>query len=130
MQTKNKQHIVVVDDDADTREMLCAMLNRAGFKTTAAADAEEAVAHVGERVPDLLVIDYMLPEVDGMTTLQRCRSLPGAKQTPAILLTADDRLATLERAITRGFNEFVPKPILDNDAFIERLRDVLARRPA
>jgi DNA-binding NarL/FixJ family response regulator len=44
------------------------------------------------------------------------------------MLTADDRLATLQHALDRGFDEFLPKPILDNDEFVERLKSVMARR--
>jgi CheY-like chemotaxis protein len=80
-------------------------------------------------MPDLLLIDYMLPETDGITTLQRCRAEPGGKQAKAVMLTADSRLPTLERALSLGFDEFLPKPILDNDEFLKRINDVMIRRP-
>ena len=79
-------------------------------------------------MPDLLLIDYMLPETDGMTTLKRCRAEPGGKDVRAVMLTADIRLVTLERALALGFDEFLPKPILDQDGFIQRINDVITRR--
>ena len=125
---KQRKSIVVVEDNPDTLELICTMVAEAGFAVTGVSNAHDAVERVRERVPDLLIIDYMMPEADGLTTLQRCRALPGARKTLAVMLTADDRLATLELAIARGFDEFIPKPIMDNDEFIQRLNSVFARR--
>jgi CheY-like chemotaxis protein len=63
-----------------------------------------------------------------MTTLQRCCAEPGAKDVRAVMLTADSRLATLERELSFGFDEFLPKPILDQDGFLQRINDVMTRR--
>ena len=76
----------------------------------------------------MFLIDFMLPETDGMTTLQRCRAEPGGKDVRAVMLTADIRLVTLERALALGFDEFLPKPILDQDGFLQRINDVMTRR--
>jgi CheY-like chemotaxis protein len=73
-------------------------------------DANEPVQRMQERVADLPLIDYMMLETDGMTTLQRCHAEPGGKQVRALMLTSDSRLVTLELALTLGFNEFLPKP--------------------
>ena len=127
-QDSERKHVVVVDDDADILDMLCTLLRSNGYSAAGAHDAKEAVSQVQERVPDLLLIDYMLPETDGMTTLQRCRAEPGGKQAKAIMLTADARLVTLQRALSLGFDEFVPKPILDEGEFLQRIEDVLSRR--
>ena len=121
------KQILVVDDEPDTLNMLCTVLRTGGFMAVGVKDADAAVEQVRERVPDLFLIDYMMPETDGMTTLQRCRALPGAKNVRAIMLTADSRLVTLERAISRGFDEFLCKPILDHDEFLQRLKDVMGR---
>ena len=122
-----RKHILVIDDEPDILEMLCTLLRSGGFTATGVKDADAAVEQVRERVPDLFLIDYMMPEADGVTTLQRCRALPGAKHAKAVMLTADSRIATLERAISRGFDEYLCKPIMDEDEFLQRLNDVLAR---
>jgi len=122
------KHILIVDDDLDILELLCTLLRVNGYTAVGAHDASEAVERVRERMPDMLLIDYMLPEIDGMTTLQRCRSEPGGKHVRAIMLTADSRLVTLERALALGFDEFLPKPILDHDEFLRRINDVMTRR--
>ena len=124
----DRRHILVIDDEPDVLELLCAMLRDAGFTAAGVTNADDAVEQVRERVPDLFLIDYMMPETDGMTTLQRCRALPGAKRVPAVMLTADSRLVTLERALSRGFDEFLAKPIMDDADFLLRLKEVMSRR--
>src|SRR5262245_58450321 len=124
----NRKHILVVDDDPDTLELLCTLLRVNGYAAVGVPDANAAVDSVRERMPDMLLIDYMLPEIDGMTTLQRCRAEIGGKEVRAVMLTADSRLATLERALALGFDEFVPKPILDHAEFLRRIDDVMTRR--
>jgi len=127
---QDRKDIIVVDDDPTIVELLCTLLSGNGYTARGAYNADEAVVRMQERVPDLLLIDYMMPETDGLTTLQRCRTQPGGKSVRAVMLTADSRLATLERALALGFDEFLPKPILDNDEFLQRIDDVITRRSA
>ena len=122
------KQVLVIDDDPDTLEFLCTLLRMHGYTAVGVPDAKKAVARIRERVPDLFLIDFMLPETDGMTTLQHCRAEPGGKDVRAVMLTADSRLATLERALSCGFDEFLPKPILDQDGFLQRINDVMTRR--
>jgi CheY-like chemotaxis protein len=125
---EERNHVLIVDDDPDILEFLCTLLDGNGYTAVGVKDANAAVERVRERVPDLLLIDYMLPETDGMTTLQRCRAEPGGKSVRAVMLTADSRLVTLERALALGFDEFLPKPILDQGEFLQRISDVMTRR--
>jgi CheY-like chemotaxis protein len=122
------KQILIVDDDPDILELLCTLLRGDGYTVIGAHDADAAVARLQESVPDLLLIDYMMPETDGMTTLQRCRAEPGGKHVRAVMLTADSRLVTLELALAVGFDEFLPKPILDQAEFLQRINDVISRR--
>ncbi len=130
MHTQNdRKDILIVDDDPDIVEFLCMLLRDHGYTANGASNANAAIERMREHVPDLLLIDYMLPETDGMTTLQRCRTEPGGKHVRAVMLTADSRLVTLERALALGFDEFLPKPILDHAEFLHRIDDVMTRRP-
>jgi len=122
------KQILVVDDDPDTLELLCELLRINGYAVVGVPDAKSAVERVREQVPDMFLIDYMMPETDGMTTLKRCRAEPGGKDVRAVMLTADIRLVTLERALALGFDEFLPKPILDQAGFLLRINDVMTRR--
>ena len=124
----DRKHILIVDDDPDILEFLCTLLRANGFTAVGARDTDAAVERLRDRVPDLLLIDYMMPETDGMTTLQRCRAEPEGRHVRAVMLTADTRLAILERALARGFDEFLPKPILDHGEFLQRINDVITRR--
>jgi CheY-like chemotaxis protein len=124
----DRKHILIVDDDPDILEFLCTLLRANGFTAVGAHDTNAAVERLRDRVPDLLLIDYMMPETDGMTTLQRCRAEPEGRHVRAVMLTADTRLAILERALARGFDEFLPKPILDHGEFLQRINDVITRR--
>jgi two-component system, OmpR family, phosphate regulon response regulator PhoB len=124
----NRKQVLVIDDDPDTLELLCTLLRMNGYTAVGVPDAKAAVERVRERVPDLFLIDFMLPETDGMATLQRCRAEPGGKDARAVMLTADSRLVTMERALALGFDEFLPKPILDQDRFLQRINDVMTRR--
>jgi CheY-like chemotaxis protein len=127
-ETDPRKHILIVDDDPDTLELLCTLLHTDGYRTVGVSDANAAVDQVRQQAPDMLLIDYMLPQTDGMTTLQRCRAEPGGKEARAVMLTADSRLVTLERALALGFDEFLPKPILDQAEFLQRIDDVMTRR--
>jgi DNA-binding response OmpR family regulator len=68
----DRKQVLVVDDDSDILELLCTLLRDNGYTAIGAHDANSAVAWVRENVPDLLLIDYMLPETDGMAILRRC----------------------------------------------------------
>jgi CheY-like chemotaxis protein len=124
----DRKQILIVDDDPDTLELLCTMLDTHEYAAVGVSNANAAVDNVRQQMPDMLLIDYMLPETDGMATLQRCRAEPGGKDARAVMLTADSRLATLERALALGFDEFLAKPILDQEEFLGRINDVMVRR--
>jgi len=121
------KRVLVVDDNADALKMICTVLTDAGFVAVGASNADDAVECVRAQVPNLLIIDYFMPGADGVVTLRRCRALPGTSNMIAVMLTADERLSTLEHALARGFDEFLTKTSL-GDGFIERLRDVIARK--
>ena len=62
----DRKHVLIVDDDPDTLELLCTLLDTNGYSAVGVSNANAAVENVRQRVPDLLLIDYMLPEIDGM----------------------------------------------------------------
>ena len=125
-----KPSILLVEDEAALVTLLTYNLERSGFEVRAAMDGEEALTMVAERVPDLVVLDWMLPKVSG---LEVCRQLRRGKTTvrlPVIMLTArgeeEDRLRGLEA----GADGYVTKPFSPTE-LIARIRAVLRRvRPA
>jgi len=117
--------ILVVDDEPTIAEVVARYLERAGYATETAADGLEAVRLAGERRPDLIVLDLMLPQLDGLEVLRRLRDGVAA-DTPVILLTAkgerNDRIAGLRS----GADDYVVKPFSPTE-LVARVDAVLRR---
>lgn len=117
--------ILVVDDDAKTVELVKLYLNRDGYKVLTSHDGIEALRLARESRPDLIVLDLMLPGLDG---LQVCRSLRAESDVPIIMLTAktteQDRLTGLDL----GADDYVTKPFSPRE-LAARVRAVLRRLP-
>jgi PAS domain S-box-containing protein len=105
--------VLVVDDEADSRELLRAVLEQCGSKVTTADSAAEALAFFEADIPDLLISDIGMPGEDGYTLIRKVRSLPKEKggRIPAIALTAYARVEDRIRALNAGFQVHIPKPV-------------------
>lgn len=120
-------HVLVVDDDAELREILQERLTNYGFIATAVKDGKAMFAELSERAPDLILLDVMLPGEDGLELCRRLRS-PGSPyiRIPVIFLTAlgetTDRVVGLEL----GGDDYLPKPFQTRE-LIARIRAVLRR---
>ena len=115
--------ILVVEDEPSIREVVSLYLRRAGYDVTGVADGRVALEHLADQLPDLVVLDLMLPEVDG---LEITRWLRERGDTPIIMLTArrdePDRIAGLEM----GADDYVVKPFSPQE-LVSRVRAVLRR---
>ncbi len=120
------RRVLVVDDDAKTVELVKLYLNRDGYRVLTAGDGVEALHLAREGHPDLIVLDLMLPGMDG---LEVCRLIREESDIPIIMLTArttdQDRLAGLEL----GADDYVTKPFSPRE-LAARVRAVLRRLPA
>ncbi|MFI8824787.1 response regulator transcription factor [Streptomyces sp. NPDC053431] len=118
--------ILVVDDDPTVAEVVTGYLDRSGFAVEHAADGPEALLRAGERRPDLVVLDLMLPGLDG---LEVCRRLRETGPVPVIMLTArgdeEDRITGLEV----GADDYVTKPFSPRELVL-RVESVLRRSRA
>jgi CheY-like chemotaxis protein len=105
--------VLVVDDDADTCDLLTAILQKAGAKVLAARSANEALGFISTFQPDVLVSDIGMPEIDGYGLLRRVRALPAEQhgRVPAVALTAYAKAADRVKALRSGFQIHVPKPV-------------------
>ncbi|MBV8882680.1 MAG: response regulator [Chroococcidiopsidaceae cyanobacterium CP_BM_RX_35] len=105
-------HILVVDDDVDTREFLAFLLEQHGAQVTATASAKEALAAISQAQPDLVLSDLGMPDCDGYAFIRQLRSLPAQEggEIPAIALTAYAAEATRQQVIAAGFQRYVTKP--------------------
>lgn len=125
----NGRKILVVDDDPSIREILSIQLTRLGYEITSAGDGLEAVESFKTSAPDVILLDLMMPRLDGLATCQQIRAIEkktGAKRTPVLFLTARDSTHDKTSAALSGGDEFVPKPVSIQE-LSERLEVVFLR---
>jgi two-component system OmpR family response regulator len=120
--------LLVVDDEATVRELLSAALRFAGFAVTSAVSGAEAVAAAASEPPDLVLLDVMLPDMDGFEVVRRLREQPGTagRPVPVLFLTARDQQADKVTGLSLGGDDYVTKPF-DLEELIARIRAILRR---
>jgi DNA-binding response OmpR family regulator len=118
-------HILVVDDEPTIAEVLCRYLERAGYETRIAGDGPAAMAAVGLRSPDLIVLDLMLPGIDGLEVMRRVRERH-RDSTAIILLTARGEEADRIVGLRLGADDYVVKPFSPAE-LVARVDAVLRR---
>lgn len=108
----NKEHLIlIVDDDKALRQVLSMTLSREGFQVATAADGAEAVEKFEELNPDAILLDVIMPKVDGYTACGNIRNLPGGEIIPIIMITGQDDYDSINRAFDVGATDFVVKPL-------------------
>ncbi|MCB1559824.1 MAG: phosphate regulon transcriptional regulator PhoB [Xanthomonadales bacterium] len=121
-----QKRILIVDDEPAIRDMVAFALRRADYEVAHAADAREAQAAIVERVPDLILLDWMLPGVSGLELARRLRRDELGREVPIIMLTArgeeNDRVSGLDA----GVDDYVVKPFSARE-LLARIKAVLRR---
>lgn len=120
--------ILVIEDDTRIQELLHYNLTRAGFSVLAAYTAEEALNIVVEKPVDLIILDLMLPGMDGMTFCRRLKSQSATQHIPVIMLTARGEDQDIVAGLEIGADDYIPKPFSPK-VLIARIRAVLRRAP-
>ena len=116
--------VLVVDDEPNIRELVQVALNFHGFTVTTSATGEDALQLAEAYRPDLIVLDVLLPDIDGFEVCRRLRSV--ANDVPVIFLTARDTTADTVTGLTLGGDDYITKPF-SVEALIARVRAVLRR---
>ena len=111
--------ILIAEDHMDSREALGALLEAFGFRVLPAVNGKEAVEMARAEAPDLILMDIMMPELDGFEATRRIRGFPETQHIPIITLTAMDGARSL--ALDAGANDFLPKPI-NSGSLLEKVR--------
>jgi DNA-binding response OmpR family regulator len=108
---RTKPTILVIDDSADAREILCTLLEEKGYRPLAAADGPEGIALARAEKPDCILLDIMMPDMSGYRVCEDMRSDPALEQTPIIILTARKVERDKSYARTVGADDFLTKPV-------------------
>jgi two-component system phosphate regulon response regulator PhoB len=119
-------HVLIVDDERDLVRVVEFNLQQAGYETTAAYTGEEALQKVRHRVPDLVVLDLMLPDISGTEVCRQIKASPRSRQVPVLMLTA--RTDEVDRVVgfEVGADDFVTKPFSVRELVL-RIRAILRR---
>jgi len=102
--------LLIVDDDAENREVLRRRLEREGYRAECAEDGRRALARVAAESFDLVLLDVLMPELDGYEVLARLKDAPATRDIPVIVISALDDMAAVVRCIERGAEDFLTKP--------------------
>lgn len=120
--------ILIVDDNPTNLLLLKTLSGRIeGCTPLTFSVPSEALEWCEHNEPDLVLLDYMMPDIDGITFLKRFRAMPGRKEIPVIMVTADFETEVRYQALEAGANDFINKPV-DKTEFLARMKNTLALR--
>lgn len=121
-----EQLVLIVEDEEDIRELVSYNLQQAGYQVAGVATGEAALAVVDSRRPDLVLLDLMLPGVDGLTVCKKLKDKPQTASIPIIMLTAKGEESDIVKGLNLGADDYVTKPFSPK-VLIARVQAVLRR---
>jgi two-component system phosphate regulon response regulator PhoB len=121
-----KEKILVVDDEEDILELLRFNLSREGYQISCAASGEDALSLVRSEIPDLIVLDLMLPGMDGLEVTRSLKNNLSTKNIPIVMLTAKGEEADIVTGLELGADDYITKPFSPR-ILVARVRAVLRR---
>jgi DNA-binding response OmpR family regulator len=122
--------ILVADDDPSVRELCQIVLSTEGYEVLLAENAEEGIALAQREHPDLILLDWMMPDVDGMDALLALKADPATSQIPVVMLTALDGMPQITLATYNGADGYVTKPFEVDDLLSLVRRFIQAPAPS
>jgi two-component system sensor histidine kinase/response regulator len=122
---EKKSKILIVDDAIDTVELLTKRFHSEGYETADAYNGEEALRRVAEYIPDLIVLDVMMPKIDGYEVCRRLKADEKTKYIPVLMLTAKGEVDHKVRGLNVGADDYMSKPF-DYKELSARVRSLLA----
>lgn len=121
-----KTKILVVDDNEKNVELLEAILQAADFEVLKAYDGKQAIEMVGKERPDLLLLDIMMPQLDGFQVCEILRKDSRNAGLPIIMVTAKDKESDIVQSLERGADDYIVKPI-NKKELLGKVMDMLAK---
>ncbi len=122
-----KPYILIVEDEASIAELIAINLRHSGFECDIASDSAQAQSMVFERLPDLVLLDWMLPTMSGFSLAKQWRSQIETKQLPIVMLTARADEADKVAGLDSGVDDYITKPFSTKE-LLARVRAILRRR--
>jgi two-component system, OmpR family, phosphate regulon response regulator PhoB len=119
--------VLVVDDDPDVCDLVRYKLEQSGFDVRRASDGDQALREVDAEIPDLVLLDIMMPGMSGLEVLERWRANGATEKLPVIMLTAKAQENDVERGFELGADDYVIKPFSPRE-LARRVTAVLSRR--
>ena len=123
-----REKIVVIEDEADILEVIQYNLRREGFQVLASRDGDAGLAQVREQAPDLVLLDLMLPGLDGIELCRRLKQDPVTRAIPIIMVTAKGEESDVVLGLGVGADDYIPKPFSPKE-LVARVKAVLRRGP-
>lgn len=118
--------ILIVDDEPMVRHLLQYLLKMDGFQVDQACDGMDALDKVEQACPDLILLDYMMPKLDGLATCKHLRSQPKTADVPIIMLSASSMPSIIKASEEAGVNRFLHKADNISHVLTEHIHDVLS----
>lgn len=119
--------ILIVEDEEDIQELLKFNLTKEGYQTAVASTGEEGIRQATQNPPDLVLLDLMLPKVDGLEVCKRLRAHPRTAHIPIVMLTAKSEESDVVTGLEVGADDYITKPFSPR-VVIARIRNILRRR--
>jgi CheY-like chemotaxis protein len=116
--------ILVVEDEPENRLLIGMVLSTEGYQVIPAVDGADALARMAQELPDLILLDLMMPQMNGFEVLERLRADPATVSVPVIVLTALAQERDIERAVSIGAQGYVIKPF-EPDELLKHISQTL-----
>lgn len=120
-------NVLVVDDEPNILLSLQFLLKQKGYEVRTAINGEEALKALAEKVPDLVLLDVMMPKPDGYEVCQKIRATPAWKNIPVVMLTAKGREVEREKGLAMGADDYVIKPFATQE-LVAKVQAILERK--
>lgn len=122
----NKPKILLVDDDSELRTLYEELLSEAGYSVDIVADGDQALKKIVVGGYNLIILDIMMPKIDGLDVLRSLKAMPSPpKNGPIIMLSALDQAQVINEAISLGASGFLHKPELTPDQFVSEIKNYI-----
>src|SRR5215467_13602016 len=120
----NPARILIVDDNETNRDILATRLATHGYELLQAADGEQALVAAREQTPDLILLDVMMPKLDGIEVCRRLKGDSALPFIPIVLVTAKSDVRDIVAGLEAGADEYLTKPV-DQAALVARIKSML-----